>query len=58
MNSTSAADVINNTNLAAGVRNRFQLQAFNYVGTGNVAGTASVPADPSLTDQNTQQVGV
>jgi iron complex outermembrane receptor protein len=37
------------------VRNRFQLQAFNYVGTGNVQGTLVAPADPSLTDQNTQR---
>jgi iron complex outermembrane receptor protein len=31
------------------------LQAYNYVGTGNVQGTAVVPADPSLTDQNTNR---
>ncbi|MGJ7578675.1 TonB-dependent siderophore receptor [Variovorax sp. RHLX14] len=37
------------------VRNRFQDQAFNYVGTGNVQGTAIVPADPSLTDTNTNR---
>ncbi|MBX3652730.1 MAG: TonB-dependent siderophore receptor [Ramlibacter sp.] len=37
------------------VRNRFQQQAFNYVGTGNVQGTAVVPADPSLTDENTNR---
>lgn len=41
--------------LSSRVRNRFQMQAFNYVGTGNVAGTAVVPADPSLTDQNTHR---
>ncbi len=34
---------------------RFQMQAFNYVGSGNVQGTAVTPADSSLTDQNTQR---
>ncbi|MDM0057804.1 TonB-dependent siderophore receptor [Variovorax fucosicus] len=37
------------------VRNRFQDQAYNYVGTGNVWGTAVVPADPTLTDVNTNR---
>lgn len=37
------------------LRNRFDRQAFNYVGTGNVQGTAVVPADPSLTDENTNR---
>jgi iron complex outermembrane recepter protein len=37
------------------VRNRFQQQAFNYVGTGNVSGTLVTPADPSLTDENTNR---
>ena len=37
------------------VRNRFQPQAYNYVGSGNVDGTAITPADPSLTDQNTNR---
>ncbi len=37
------------------VRNRFDRQAFNYVGSGNVQGTALVPADPALTDENTQR---
>jgi iron complex outermembrane receptor protein len=41
--------------LASRVRNRFQMQAFNFVGTGNVDGTAVVPADPTLTDQNTNR---
>lgn len=41
--------------LASRVRNRFDRQAFNYVGTGNVDGTAMVPADPSLTDENTNR---
>ncbi len=37
------------------VRNRFQQQAYNYVGAGNVQGTAVTPADPSLTDENTNR---
>ena len=41
--------------LASRVRNRFQDQAFNYVGTGNIQGTAIVPADPALTDANTNR---
>jgi iron complex outermembrane recepter protein len=46
--------------LAAGVlqsrvRNRFQRQAFNFAGTGNVQGTLATPADPSLTDENTNR---
>ncbi len=41
--------------LASRVRNRFQDQAFNLVGTGNVQGTAVVPADPALTDPSTNR---
>lgn len=41
--------------LTSTVRNRFNRQAFNYVGTGNVQGTAVVPADPSLTDESTNR---
>jgi iron complex outermembrane receptor protein len=37
------------------VRNRFQQQAFNFVGIGNVQGTAFTAADPSLTDENTNR---
>ncbi|MBI5279113.1 MAG: TonB-dependent siderophore receptor [Burkholderiales bacterium] len=33
--------------LASRVRNRYQPQAFNWVGTGNVDGTAVVPEDPT-----------
>lgn len=40
---------------ASQLRNRFQMQAFNLVGTGNVAGTAITPADPTLTAQNTNR---
>ncbi|MGE0329498.1 MAG: TonB-dependent siderophore receptor [Ramlibacter sp.] len=41
--------------LTSKVRNRFNRQAFNYVGTGNVQGTAIVPADPTLTDESTNR---
>ena len=41
--------------LQSRVRNRFQQQAYNFVGTGNVAGTLVTPADPSLTDENTNR---
>ena len=37
------------------VRNRFQRQAYNLVGTGDVSGTLITPADPSLTDENTNR---
>ena len=37
------------------IRNRFQQQAFNFVGTGNVQGTAIAPPDASLTDENTNR---
>ncbi len=37
------------------VENRFQRQAFNFAGTGNVLGTAIVPAAPDLTDENTNR---
>ena len=37
------------------VTNRFQRQAFNFAGTGNVQGTATTPAAPDLTDENTQR---
>jgi iron complex outermembrane receptor protein len=41
--------------LASRVRNRFQDQAYNYVGTGNIWATAIVPPDPTLTDANTNR---
>ncbi|TWO71900.1 TonB-dependent siderophore receptor [Caenimonas sedimenti] len=41
--------------MATRLRNRFQMQAFNYVGSGNVQGTAVLPADPRLTDQSTNR---
>jgi iron complex outermembrane receptor protein len=46
--------------LAAGVlfarhEARFNRQAFNFVGTGTIDGTALVPPDPTLTDENTNR---
>jgi iron complex outermembrane receptor protein len=41
--------------LASKVRNRFQPQAYNWVGTGNVDGTAVVPPDPTLTYESTNR---
>ncbi len=41
--------------LQSKVRNRFQRQAYNYTGTGNVDGTLVTPADPELTDENTNR---
>lgn len=37
------------------VRNRFQANAYNWVGTGNWEGTALVPADPTLTYPSTNR---
>ncbi len=37
------------TLMTSRVRNRFGMQAFNWVGTGNINGTAVVPPDASLT---------
>jgi iron complex outermembrane recepter protein len=34
---------------------RFGRQAFNFVGTGSIDGRGVVPADPTLTDENTQR---
>lgn len=34
---------------------RFDRQAFNFVGTGNVDGSVVVPPDPTLTDENTDR---
>lgn len=36
-------------------QDRFNRQAFNYAGTGRDDGTAITPADPSLTDENTDR---
>ncbi len=37
------------------VRNRFAQQAFNFVGTGNVDGSAMTAPDPTLSDENTNR---
>ncbi len=37
------------------VRNRFQRQAYNFVGTGNVDGSAITAPDPTLSDENTNR---
>ena len=34
---------------------RFNRQAYNYVGTGFIDGSATLPADPTLTDENTNR---
>jgi iron complex outermembrane receptor protein len=34
---------------------RFNRQAYNYVGSGTIDGTAVVPPDPTLTDENTNR---
>ncbi len=34
---------------------RYGRQAYNYVGSGLIDGSATVPADPALTDENTQR---
>jgi len=41
--------------LATRFEARFQRQAFNWVGVGDIDGGAVVPADPSLTDENTNR---
>ncbi len=41
--------------LATRYQARFQAQAYNWVGVGNIAGTAMLPPDPSLSDPNTQR---
>ena len=41
--------------LQSHVRNRFQQQAYNYTGTGNIDGTLLTSPDPSLTDENTNR---
>jgi iron complex outermembrane recepter protein len=41
--------------LASRTRLRFQRQAFNFVGIGNVGGNVVTPADPTLTTENTNR---
>ncbi|WP_413560892.1 TonB-dependent siderophore receptor [Bdellovibrio sp. HCB209] len=36
-------------------KERYQRQAYNYVGEGNINGTVVLPADPSLTDESTNR---
>lgn len=41
--------------LTSHFKSRFQRQAYNYTGTGNINGTAVTPAAPDLTDENTNR---
>jgi iron complex outermembrane recepter protein len=41
--------------LTSRFKSRFQRQAYNYAGTGNVDGSAVTPAAPDLTDENTNR---
>lgn len=41
--------------LTSQFKSRFQRQAYNYAGTGNIDGTAVTPAAPDLTDENTNR---
>ncbi len=41
--------------LATRHETRFNRQAFNYAGTGRIDGSAVVPAEPTLTDENTNR---
>jgi iron complex outermembrane recepter protein len=41
--------------LRSEVKQRFEKQAYNYAGAGNVQGTAITPADPTLGDENTNR---
>lgn len=41
--------------MASSVRNRFDMQAYNFSGTGNLNNLVVLPADPSLTGQNTNR---
>ncbi len=41
--------------LSTRFNSRFNRQAYNWVGTGTLDGTTAVPADPSLTDENTNR---
>jgi iron complex outermembrane recepter protein len=41
--------------LSSQVKNRFERQAYNFTGTGNVNGAAITPAAPELTDENTNR---
>ncbi|WP_413570002.1 TonB-dependent siderophore receptor [Bdellovibrio sp. HCB117] len=41
--------------MTANQQTRVQKQAYNYVGVGNVEGTAQLPQDPALTDEGTNR---
>ncbi|HEY1128962.1 MAG TPA: TonB-dependent receptor plug domain-containing protein, partial [Roseateles sp.] len=41
--------------LSSQFKSRFQGQAYNYTGTGNIDGSAVTPAAPELTDENTNR---
>lgn len=41
--------------LSSQFKSRFQRQAYNYAGTGNIDGSAVTPAAPELTDENTNR---
>jgi iron complex outermembrane recepter protein len=41
--------------LSTAFASRFGRQAYNYVGSGSIDGRARLPADPRLTDENTQR---
>ncbi|KQV48742.1 hypothetical protein ASC95_22875 [Pelomonas sp. Root1217] len=41
--------------LTSRFKSRFQRQAYNYAGTGNIDGSAVTPAAPDLTDENTNR---
>jgi iron complex outermembrane recepter protein len=41
--------------LSTAFNSRFGRQAYNYVGNGSIDGSARVPPDPSLTDENTNR---
>lgn len=41
--------------MSSRVRDRFDMQAYNFSGTGNLNNLVALPADPSLTGQNTNR---
>ncbi|NBQ87408.1 MAG: TonB-dependent siderophore receptor [Betaproteobacteria bacterium] len=55
VNAGGVTNDIGATLLHSQSRQRFGLQAYNYVGTGNVQGTAVTSPDPTTLDQNTNR---
>ena len=54
----STGSVVHKLNLglqSSRVKQRFQMQAYNWVGVGNVQGTSMLSADPTLSDQSTNR---